>query len=243
MTPMNTTPLRLCLMRHGGTAWALTGQHTSSTDVPLSMAGEVEARELGQRLQGTTFSHVLTSPRQRAQRTCHLAGLGATAAIDTDLAEWDYGDYEGLRSEDIIKTHPKWNLFRDGCPHGESPAQVSERADRLISRLLTLGGNVALFSHGQFGVVLAARWLGLPVVSAQHFLLGTASLSILSHNPHHPAVPVIEMWNQTANPLAVLVHHPRDGIPMPLKQRAIERWDNEGGEIPDQQPTPRAGVT
>ncbi|MDI1312553.1 histidine phosphatase family protein [Prosthecobacter sp.] len=235
---MTPAPLRLCLMRHGGTAWALTSQHTGTTDIPLTTSGEDEARELGQRLRGSVFSYVLTSPRQRAHRTCELAGLGSAAAIDADLAEWHYGDYEGQRSVDIIKARPEWDLFRDGCPHGESPGQVSDRADRLIARLRRLGGNVALFSHGQFGGVLAARWLGLPLAAAQHFPLGTASLSILSYNPHHPAVPVIEMWNQTNHPLAMLPHHPRDGVPMPLKQRELERWDNEGGEIPDPKHNP-----
>jgi broad specificity phosphatase PhoE len=205
---MNSAPLRLCFVRHGGTAWAITGQHTGSTDIPLTAAGEAEARELGKRLHGITFPHVLTSPRQRARRTCELAGMGATATTDEDLAEWAYGDYEGQTSADIIKARPEWNLFRDGCPHGESPAQVSDRADRLLARLHSIGGTIALFSHGQFGAVLGARWLGLPVAAAQHFTLGTASLSLLSYSPHHLTVPVIELWNLTAHPLAVLAHPP-----------------------------------
>ena len=176
----------LYLIRHGETEWSLSGQHTGRTDIPLTARGEDEARELGQCLRAIPFARVLTSPRQRARRTCELAGLGPAAEIEPDLAEWDYGDYEGQRSVDIRKGRPDWNLFRDGCPNGEMPAQVSDRADRLIARLRALDGNVALFSHGQFGCVLAARWIGLPVVEAQHFLLGTASLSILGYDPTTP---------------------------------------------------------
>jgi broad specificity phosphatase PhoE len=183
------------LMRHGETAWSKSGQHTGRTDLPLTGQGEQAARKLGERLRATKFSRVFTSPRQRAQRTCELAGLGAKAAIEPDLAEWDYGDYEGLRSADIFKMQPDWNLFRDGCPHGETPAQVSDRADRLIARLRALEGNVAVFSHGHFGRVLAARWNGLPVGAAQHFLLGTASLNILGYEHDNPAEPVIALWN------------------------------------------------
>jgi broad specificity phosphatase PhoE len=131
----------------------------------------------------------------KARRTCELAGLGAAAAIESDLAEWDYGDYEGQRSGNIRKQRADWNIFRDGCPHGENPAQVSERADRLIAHLRAPDANVALFSHGQFGCVLAARWIGLPLLEARHFALGTASLSIPGHDPDHPEVAVIALWN------------------------------------------------
>ena len=192
-------PLCIYLIRHGETAWSLSGQHTGHTDIPLTAHGEDEARELAPRLRHITFAHVLTSPLQRAQQTCELAGLSPTAAIEPDLAEWDYGDYEGQHSIDLRKKHPDWNIFRDGCPHGDMPAQVSERADQLIAHLRTLDGNVALFSHGQFGCVLAARWIGLPLVEAQHFTLGTASLSILGHDPRHPEVAVIVLWNSTSH--------------------------------------------
>src|SRR5471030_2109581 len=128
-------PARHYLIRHGETAWSLSGQHTSRTDIPLTARGEAGARELGQRLRGVPFARVLTSPRPRARRTCELAGLGAVAAIEPNLTEWDYGDYEGLRSADILPSRPDWNLFRDGCPNGESPAQVSDRADRLLTQL------------------------------------------------------------------------------------------------------------
>ena len=161
----------------------------------VDRAGGDGARELGQRLRDIQFARVLTSPRQRARRTCELAGLGSAAEIEPDLAEWDYGDYEGQRSANILQARPDWNLFRDGCPRGETPAQISERADRLIARLRVLEGNVALFSHGHFGRVLAARWIGLPVSEAQRFLLDTASLSILGYEPNHVESPVIALWN------------------------------------------------
>ena len=177
---------RLYLVRHGETEWSLTGRHTSGTDIPLTKQGDREALALGDLLRTVKFSRVFTSPRQRARRTCALAGLPLTAEIEPDLAEWDYGDYEGQRSVDICQERPDWNLFRDGCPHGETPAQVSDRADRLIARLRALDGNIALFSHGQFGCVLAARWIGLPLIEGPHFLLNTASLGILGYEPHHP---------------------------------------------------------
>ena len=154
---------RQYLIRHGETAWSLSGQHTGRTDIPLTEQGEQDARKLGERLHAVRFRRVFTSPLQRARRTCELTGLNEVAEIEPDLAEWDYGDYEGQRPVDIRKGRPDWNLFRDGCPRGESPAQVSERADRLIARLRTLEGNIAIFSHGHFGRVLAARWIGLRV--------------------------------------------------------------------------------
>ena len=186
---------RFWFIRHGETAWSLSGQHTGRTDILLTTHGETEASDIGKHLRKTRFSHLLTSPRQRAKCTCALAGFGHAAEIEPDLSEWDYGDYEGQRSADIRKERPSWDIFRDGCPHGETPAQISDRADRLIGRLAGLTGDVALFSHGQFGAVLAARWIGLAVVEGEHFSLGPASLSILSHNPHHPKVRTIELWN------------------------------------------------
>ena len=193
--PPDPAPLQLFFVRHGETDWSLSGQHTGITDIPLTANGEALARDLAPWLGEIDFTHVLTSPRQRARRTCELAGLGARAEIEPDLAEWDYGDYEGRRSADIRKKRPDWTVFRDGCPNGEAPAQISGRADRLIARLQTLKGNIALFSHGQFGPVLAARWLGLPVLEGQHFALAPASLSILTYSPSHPEVRVIRLWN------------------------------------------------
>lgn len=201
--------LQLYLIRHGETAWSLSGQHTGRTDLPLTTHGEDEARKLRPLLAHIPFSVVLTSPRQRALQTCDLAGLVATADIEPDLAEWDYGDYEGRRSVDICTEQPGWNLFQDGCPHGEVPSQVAARADRLIARLCNLDGNLALFSHGQFGCALAARWIGLPVADGNHFSLGPASLSALGFSPSHPDVRVIALWNAlpeaSAVPAAALV--------------------------------------
>ncbi|MDB6125138.1 MAG: phosphoglycerate mutase [Pedosphaera sp.] len=189
---------RIYFIRHGETEWSLSGQHTGRTDIPLAGHGEDAARKLGERLRDIPFTRVLTSPRQRARRTCELAGLGSKAEIEPDLAEWDYGDYEGLRSVEILQKRPDWNIFRDGCPRGETPAQISGRVDRLIARLRALEGNVALFSHGHLGRVLAARWIGLPVSEAQHFILGTASLSILDFERNHVESPVIALWNAGA---------------------------------------------
>ena len=186
---------RLYLVRHGETAWSLSGQHTGQTDIPLTEQGEQDARNLVAELRAVRFNRVYSSPLQRARRTCELAGLGEVAEIDPDLTEWNYGDYEGQRPGDIRKRQPNWNVFRDGCPSGESPAQVSERADRLIARLRTLEGNIAIFSHGHFGRVLAARWIGLPVRQAQHFLLSTASLSILGYEHNLAEEPAIILWN------------------------------------------------
>jgi probable phosphoglycerate mutase len=186
------------VVRHGETAWSKSGRHTGRTEIPLSEQGELNARGLSGILAAVPFGLVLTSPRHRASRTCELAGLGANACTDPDLAEWDYGDYEGLTSAEIQKLRPGWELFRDGCPGGESPGQVSERADRLIARILPEKGAVALFSHGHFGRALAARWAGLPVADGRHLLLDTASFGILSFEHGNPASPVIARWNLSA---------------------------------------------
>lgn len=194
MTGTNTSQ-RLYLMRHGETEWSRSGRHTGRTDLLLTPDGENEARGLGRQLQGVPFAHVLSSPLKRALQTCELAGLGEFRKVEPDLAEWDYGDYEGLSSADIRKQRPDWNIYSDGCPGGETPAQLAVRADRLIARLRKLDGNIALFAHGQIGSVMAVRWIGLGVEQAQHFKLGTATLSILACDPHHFAVPVIALWN------------------------------------------------
>jgi probable phosphoglycerate mutase len=192
----------LYLVRHGETAWSLSGQHTGRTDIPLTEQGEQDARKLADRLHAVKFSRVFTSPLQRARRTCELAELGDVAKIEPDLAEWDYGEYEGQRPTDIRKSRPDWNVFRDGCPGGESTAQVSERADRLIAGLRTMEGNIALFSHGHFGRVLAARWIGLQIRQAQHLLLGTASVSILGYEHNLAEAPAIVLWNAGAPELS-----------------------------------------
>jgi broad specificity phosphatase PhoE len=183
------------VIRHGETEWSRSGRHTGRTEVPLSAQGEQNARRLAGALGEVRFSLVLTSPRGRARRTCELAGLGGSAATDPDLAEWDYGDYEGLTSAEILKARPGWELFRDGCPGGESPAQVSARADRLIARIASVAGDAALFSHGHFGRALAARWAGLPVVDGQLLLLDTASYGVLSFEHGSHRAPVIARWN------------------------------------------------
>jgi broad specificity phosphatase PhoE len=152
---------RLYLVRHGETAWSLSGQHTGRTDIPLTERGEQDARTLADRLHGVSFNRVFTSPLQRARRSTELAALNRPAEIDPDLAEWDYGDYEGLRTGEIRGRKPDWNIFRDGCSRGESATQVSLRADRVIARLRNLEGDIAIFSHGHFGRALAARWIGL----------------------------------------------------------------------------------
>ena len=168
---------------------------------------------------------MLTSPLKRARQTCALVGLDKIPENEPDLAEWDYGDYEGQRSLDILNGRPDWNVFRDGCPHGEMPAQVSDRADRLFARVRALTGNIALFSHGQFGCVLAARWIGLAVAEARHFTLGTASVSIFAFDPHHSAVPVIALWNAVSreilNPASA---HPTEDT-MATGQRALAGID------------------
>jgi probable phosphoglycerate mutase len=193
-------PLRLYYLRHGETEWSKSGRHTGRTDLPLTDEGKSNAVLLGDRLRSTEFARVFTSPRKRAQQTCQSAGLAGKAELEQDLAEWDYGDFEGLQSDAIRRDRPGWNLFRDGCPGGESPAQVSARADRLIGRLRGLDGNVALFSHGHFGRVLAARWIGLPVADGERFLLDTASLGILAFEHDNRAAPAIALWNEVPRP-------------------------------------------
>jgi broad specificity phosphatase PhoE len=181
--------------RHGETAWSLSGQHTGLTDLPLTANGERNAKRLGERLRELTFAKVFTSPLQRASRTCALAGFGAMAEIDVDLLEWNYGQYEGRTSAEIQAERPNWDLFRDGCPGGESPAQVGERAERVMQRIRSVGANVLLFSSGHFIRVLAARWLALgPGSAGRYFLLNTASLSALSYE-HSLSHPAISLWN------------------------------------------------
>ncbi len=169
------------LARHGETAWSLSGQHTGLTDLPLTARGEANARTLAAPLAGVKFALVLTSPLIRAARTCELAGFGGVAIDDRDLVEWNYGDYEGKRTADILSANPGWKLFNDGCPGGESPVRVAARADRVIARARAAGGNVLLFSSGHILRMIGARWLGLPPSGGAYFLLGTASVSVLSY--------------------------------------------------------------
>lgn len=190
-----TQPVEITLIRHGETAWSLSGRHTGRTDLALTIHGEEQSRDLAGWLKGEIFSTVLTSPLQRARQTCALAGFGDHATVEPDLAEWDYGLYEGRTSEDIRRARPGWSTFRDGCPQGEMPEQVAARADRLINRLLPLGGKIALFTHGQFGCSLAARWISLAVTDARHFALDPAALGTLGYGRNHPELRVILLWN------------------------------------------------
>jgi broad specificity phosphatase PhoE len=184
------------LARHGETAWSLTGQHTGLTDLPLTERGERNALQLGERLRTMKFAHVYTSPLKRAADTCRLAGFGATAEVMPDLVEWNYGDYEGRRTADIHRERPDWDLFRDGCPNGESPTAVGARADRVIAKLRAQVGDLLLFSSGHFLRVLAARWLGLEPAAGRYFLLSTASFGAVGYE-HNPSQPVIRLWNDT----------------------------------------------
>jgi len=185
------------LARHGETIWTLSGQHTGLTDLPLTEHGERTARRLGERLRGLTLTKVFTSPLQRARRTCELAGFATVAEVDPDLVEWNYGEYEGRRGAEIRAQRPDWNLFRDGCPGGETPQQVSARADRVVHRVRSIPGDVLLFTSGHFIRVLASRWLGIePSANSRFFMLSTASLSALGYE-NDLSRPVIRFWNDT----------------------------------------------
>ena len=197
------------LARHGETAWTISRQHTGTTDLPLTARGEVEAGHLGGRLQGLSFAGVLTSPLQRAVRTCELAGFGAAAELEPDLLEWNYGAYEGRTRADIRTERPDWQLFRDGCPGGESPDQVGARADRVARRVQAMGVDVLLFSSGHFLRVFAARWLGLEPGAGRYFLLATASLSALGYE-HDRSEPAICLWNE--------IPHPGNIIPAQIRE-------------------------
>jgi broad specificity phosphatase PhoE len=193
---MSRTLPTIYLVRHGETAWSLSGQHTGSTDLPLTEHGEREAAALSKRLAGLPVAAVFTSPLRRAKQTCALAGFEFNAEEDPDLVEWDYGDYEGLRTAEIHTKRPGWQLFRDGCPGGESPAQVAARAERVLDHARGASGNVLIFSSGHFLRMLAARWLGLEPIAGMYFNSGTASVSALGfeNTLDHP---VIQAWNNT----------------------------------------------
>jgi broad specificity phosphatase PhoE len=183
--------------RHGETAWTVTGQHTGLTDLPLTAAGERNARRLAERLRGLDFAKVFTSPLQRAVKTCELAGFGTVAEIDKDLVEWDYGEYEGLTGAEIRAKRPDWQIFEDGCPGGESPQHAAARADRVVRQVRAIRGDVLLFSSGHFIRVLASRWIGIePSQNARAFMLSTASLSALGYE-NDLSRPVIRFWNDT----------------------------------------------
>lgn len=182
------------LVRHGETAWTITGQYTGYTDIPLTQQGEREAEKLGARLKGLKFAQVMTSPLQRALRTAELAGFGKSVVIYADLAEWNYGTYEGRRTADIRVEHPGWRLLEDGCPGGETLEAISTRAGSVVDRLRSLEGDILVFSHRDILRILTARWLRLQSIEARRFYLSTASLSILGYH-HDLDEPVIRLWN------------------------------------------------
>jgi broad specificity phosphatase PhoE len=184
------------LVRHGETEWSLSGQHTGLTDLPLTAGGEQQALGLRDRLKTISFDKVFSSPLQRARRTCELCGYGSAAELDSDLIEWNYGDYEGKKRDWILAGRPSWVIFRDGCPNGESPTDVGIRADRVISRICRVDGNVLVFSSGHILRVLIARWLGLGPSAGRYFKLGTAALSILGFDHHNRNEPVVRLLNE-----------------------------------------------
>jgi broad specificity phosphatase PhoE len=206
---------RVFLIRHGETEWSLSGQHTGMTDISLTANGRKLPRRLAPVLAKVTFARVCTSPLSRARETCELAGLGGRAEIDIDLVEWNYGDYEGLTPKQIYAEAPNWMLFRDGCPGGESPEDVGRRVDSVIERVRGVEGNVALFAHGHVFRVFAARWINLPPRAGSHFLLDTATVSVLSY---YRGVPAIKRWNA---PIAVEGIELSLGAAEPMERAAL----------------------
>jgi broad specificity phosphatase PhoE len=186
---------RLYLARHGETEWTLSGQHTGRTDIALTPNGEADARRLGERLKNHSFALVLTSPLQRARRTCELAGFGDRAEIEPNLREWDYGEFEGLKTAEIRQRQPNWSLFRDGCPGGETAELVGARADAVIARVKAATGDSLVFSHGHMLRVLTARWLGLPPTGGRMFFCDPTSLGTLGYEHDKPDEPVLRLWN------------------------------------------------
>jgi broad specificity phosphatase PhoE len=192
----------LWLVRHGETEWSLSGRHTGTTDVPLTPEGELEARAIGHLLAARRFDHVLSSPMARARRTAELAGLGDRARASDALREVDYGDFEGRTTDEIWQTHPGWELFRDGCPSGESPDRLQARMDGFRDEIAALEGRVVLFGHAHCLRALAVRYLGLSIRAAAQMRLDTASVSILTMERDGPAVA---LWNRRLPSRAVLV--------------------------------------
>jgi broad specificity phosphatase PhoE len=198
---MASIPLpRLFLVRHGDTAWTDSHRKTGRTDLPLNERGEEHARQIGAELSRFSFSHAFTSPLQRASRTCALAGFGAGAEADSDLLEWDYGRFEGKRTSEIFELRRGWELFRDGCPEGETPPDVAGRADRFIARVHEAAGDVLAFASGHIIRMIAARWLGLPPVAGRFFYCDPASVGVLGFEHNSPKEPVIRLWNYATFP-------------------------------------------
>jgi broad specificity phosphatase PhoE len=186
---------RLYLARHGDTAWTDSHQHTGRTDLPLNERGEEHARQIGERLRQFAFARVFTSPLQRAVKTCALAGFGGGAEVDHDLIEWDYGRLEGTLTSEVQKERPGWELYRDGCPEGEAPADVAMRADRFISRVHSSAGDVLAFSSGHIIRMIAARWLGLPPAAGRFFFCDPASVGVLGFEHDSREQPIVRLWN------------------------------------------------
>jgi len=191
---------KLYLARHGDTAWTDSHQHTSRTDLPLNERCVEHARQLGERLRGFSFVRVFTSPLQRAKKTCELAGFGAVAEVDPDLIEWDYGRFEGTLTSDILKSRPGWELYRDGCPEGESPEDVFARADRFIARVRRMEGDVLTFSSGHIIRMIAARWNGLAPADGRVFFCRPASVGVLGFEHDSREQPIIRLWNYVSEP-------------------------------------------
>jgi broad specificity phosphatase PhoE len=189
---MSSSDQKVFAIRHGETEWSLSLQHTGTTDIPLTDNGRRLAERIRPVLGKEKFELVLTSPLQRARETCELSGLGDRAIVDSDLVEWNYGEYEGLTPKQIHEKVPGWLIFRDGCPGGETPAEIAARVDRVIARTRAADGNVALFAHGHVLRVLAARWIGLPAGAGQHFLLDTGTLNVLAY---YRGIPALRIWN------------------------------------------------
>lgn len=191
---------KLYLVRHGDTAWTDSEQYTGRTDLPLNARGETHARQLGERLRGFSFIRVFTSPLQRAAKTCDLAGFGSAVEVDSDLIEWDHGNFEGVLARDVRREHPGWELFRDGCPSGESPQEVAARADRFIARVREIGRDVLAFSSGHIIRMIAARWNGLPPAAGRVFFCRPASVGVLGFEHENRDLPIIRLWNYVSEP-------------------------------------------
>jgi len=191
---------KLYLVRHGDTAWTDSEQYTGRTDLPLNGRGEAHARQLGERLRGFSFIRVFTSPLQRAAKTCNLAGFGSAVEVDPDLIEWDHGNFEGVLARDVRREHPGWELFRDGCPGGESPQEVAARADRFLARVREIGGDVLAFSSGHIIRMIAARWNGLAPAAGRVFFCRPASVGVLGFEHENRGLPIIRLWNYVSEP-------------------------------------------
>jgi len=191
---------KLYLARHGDTAWTDSHQHTGRTDLALNVRGEEHARQLGERLRGFSFVRIFTSPLQRASKTCELAGFGVGAEVDNDLIEWDYGRFEARRTSDVLKEWPRWELYRDGCPGGESPEDVAMRADRFLARVHSINGDVLAFSSGHIIRMIAARWCGLTPAAGRVFFCRPASVGLLGFEHDSRDQPIIRLWNYVSEP-------------------------------------------